>query len=130
MGKILPGLPFEAYLDYRQNHGAHDEQLEIGTKLDNGKNRLGLVFGDFAEALWEVGEVATHGAVKYSPGGWLHVEGGYERYLDAMYRHLIAHQAGELADQDSGHEHLAHAAWNMLAILQLHINSRGAAAGE
>lgn len=91
-----------------------------GAKLDNGKNRLGLVLGDFSQALQEVGQVGTFGANKYSPGGWLHVENASERYLDALYRHLMAMHT-ESHDPDSGLRHLSHAAWNILAILELEL---------
>ena len=35
---------------------------EKGVKLDEGKNRLGLILGGFSRALWEVGRVGTFGA--------------------------------------------------------------------
>ena len=39
---------------------------EKRVKLDNGKNRLGLVLGGFSHALWLVGCVGTFGADKYT----------------------------------------------------------------
>lgn len=95
------------------------QQHQPGAKLDAGKNRLGLVIGGFAAALQQVGQVGTFGAQKYSPNGWLQVPDGAQRYTDALYRHLLAHQQGEATDADSGLPHLAHAAWNALAILEL-----------
>lgn len=92
---------------------------EPGAKLDHGKNRLGLVLGDFARALEEVGRVGTFGAKKYTPGGWVEVPDGIDRYHDAMYRHLMAYSRDDLRDRDSGLSHLSHACWNMLAILDL-----------
>lgn len=92
---------------------------EPGAKLDHGKNRLGLVLGDFARALEEVGGVGTFGAKKYTPGGWVEVPNGIERYHDALYRHLMAYSRDDLRDRDSGLLHLSHACWNMLAILDL-----------
>ena len=94
-------------------------QHEPGAKLDAGKNRLGLVLGAFSRALWAVGEVGTYGAEKYTDGGWLEVEDGLARYTDAMYRHLLKDASGELEDQDTELLHLAHAAWNALAALEL-----------
>ena len=90
-----------------------------GAKLDNGKNRLGLVLGDFSRALQAVGEIGTFGAKKYTPGGWIEVPDGIERYTDALYRHLLAEAAGEEFDSDSKLAHMAHAAWNCLAVLEL-----------
>lgn len=90
-----------------------------GAKLDSGKNRLGLVLGDFARALEEVGKVGTFGAAKYSPSGWVEVPNGIDRYHDALYRHLLAYAKDDLRDADSGLSHLSHACWNLLALLDL-----------
>lgn len=90
-----------------------------GAKLDAGKNRLALVEDGFAKALWAVGEVGTFGANKYSDSGWMQVPGGIGRYKDALRRHLNKVAQGEDVDQDSGLPHLAHAAWNALAVLEL-----------
>ena len=93
-----------------------------GAKLDAGKNRLGLVVADFANAIQQVGLVATMGALKYTASGWLAVKDGKERYSDALFRHLVAHAAGERLD-GSGLLHLAHAAWNVLAVLELELRT-------
>lgn len=93
-----------------------------GAKLDAGKNRLGLVFTDFAKAIEQVGLVATLGAIKYTASGWVAVDKGKERYSDALFRHLVAHAKGERVDA-SGLLHLAHAAWNVLAVLELELRT-------
>ena len=90
-----------------------------GAKLDSGKPRHALVFGGFANALTEVSKVGTFGAAKYTDDGWKSVEGAQERYLSAAYRHMLAFQRGERLDKDSGLPHLAHAAWNLLAVTEL-----------
>ena len=90
-----------------------------GIKLDSGKNRLGLVFNGFSNALWKVGEVGTFGANKYTDNGWQSVENGKDRYTDALLRHLFRYFNGEKTDDESGLSHLAHLAWNALAILEL-----------
>ena len=92
---------------------------EAGAKLDDGKVRAGLVLGDFSNALLSVAGVGTYGATKYSDHGWLDVPNGVERYLDAHMRHLLIHMSGEKIDPESGLTHLAHCAWNMLAMLEL-----------
>lgn len=92
---------------------------EPGSKLDAGKNRLGLVLGGFALALQEVGKIGTYGAGKYTDSGWVTVPNGPERYTDAMYRHLLKEAGGEMNDTDTGLAHAAHAAWNALARLEL-----------
>lgn len=89
-----------------------------GAKLDEGKNRLGLVLMDFASALMEVGKVGTYGAKKYTDHGWVTVLGAEQRYTDALFRHLLAEGTGELQDPDTHLLHAAHVAWNALARLR------------
>lgn len=92
-----------------------------GAKQDGGKVRFELVLRGFALALLAVAKVATFGARKYTPDGWASVEDAEQRYTDALYRHLNAHHRSELLDPDSGLPHLAHAAWNALAVLELRL---------
>jgi hypothetical protein len=89
-----------------------------GFKLDHLKPDLDLVLGDFSRALDAVGQVGTFGAAKYSRSGWLEVPNGLSRYKSALWRHLLADKKEEV-DQESNLLHLAHAAWNALAILEL-----------
>lgn len=92
---------------------------EVGYKADENKPRLDLVFGDFANALWEVGKVGTFGANKYTDSGWIEVDNAIERYSSAMLRHYLQYKSGVYNDPESGFSHLAHVAWNALAILEL-----------
>ena len=94
---------------------------QIGKKDDTNKPRLDLVLGDFATALWGVGLVGTFGANKYTDRGWHEVENGIERYSNALLRHYFNYKSGERNDRESGLPHLAHLAWNALAILQLYM---------
>lgn len=94
---------------------------EKGVKLDEGKPRLDLVLGDFADALWCVGAVGTYGANKYTDKGWQEVENGIERYGNAMLRHYLNYRKGLMFDGESGLAHLGHMAWNALAMLQLYL---------
>ncbi len=100
------------------------DQHESGAKLDQGKNRLGLVLNGFSGALQEVGEVGTYGANKYSDNGWVDVPKGLERYTDAMYRHLMKEASGETLDPDTKLLHAAHSAWNALARLEFLLNKK------
>ena len=88
---------------------------EPGSKLDDGKNMVGLVMQGFRRALLGVSRVGTFGAKKYTKNGWKEVPDGYDRYQDALYRHLLA----EGLDEQSGLPHLYHAAWNLLAMIEL-----------
>lgn len=93
-------------------------QHEPGAKVDAGKVRVSLLFNDFPRALLEVAKIATFGAEKYTPHGWLQVPNGIERYDDAKDRHIL-YGAIDPTDPDSGLLHLAHQAWNILAQLEL-----------
>lgn len=96
-------------------------ESKSGLKYDSGKPRLGLVFNGFSKALTEVGKVGTFGAKKYTENGWVSVPNAEARYTDAMYRHLMSEQTGELWDKESELLHAAHAAWNALARLELQL---------
>lgn len=88
-----------------------------GVKHDQGKV-MGQLLGDFSRALMGVAEVGTFGANKYTRGGWQSVPEGEQRYYDALWRHLL--QANQdVLDAESGLTHLEHAAWNILAVIEL-----------
>ena len=63
--------------------------------------------------------VGVFGANKYTVDGYLKVENGARRYLDAGARHYLKLLAGELNDPDSGLPHLWHARWNVGATFRL-----------
>lgn len=94
------------------------DQHAPGAKLDAGKPRLALVLGNFARALWMVGEVGTYGANKYTANGWLSVPEWEERYANALWRHLLKDAMGQQNDPDTELLHQAHLAWNALAKLE------------
>ncbi|MCK9466208.1 MAG: DUF5664 domain-containing protein [Thiopseudomonas sp.] len=81
-----------------------------GIKHDHGKPRPDLIFIAMARALLEVSKVAAMGAEKYDDDNWLIVDDALKRYRDAKGRHLLL-----------GATHLAHEAWNALAVLELHL---------
>ncbi len=90
-----------------------------GAKLDAGKPCLWRGAVDyFPGALRAVATVSTFGATKYSWKGWSTVPEGFERYSDAMVRHLVAESAESPWDNDSGILHAAHVAWGALARLE------------
>lgn len=100
------------------------DQHEPGAKVDANKPRASLVLNDFASALWNVAAVGTFGAQKYTDHGWLEVPNAKQRYEDAGYRHKLMRAMGEEFDQDSGLLHLAHEAWNALAVLEFACRER------
>jgi len=97
-------------------------QHEAGAKLDAGKV-MGGGLGDFSLALLAVAEVGTFGANKYTRGGWQEVPNGFERYTDAMWRHLLK-EGYEEVDEDSKLLHEVHLAWNALARCEIILRAR------
>jgi len=98
---------------------------EPGAKLDAGKAcafRGSIDY--FPRAILAVATVSTFGASKYAWKGWETVPEGFERYSDALVRHLLAEGKGEASDSDSGLLHAAHAAWNALARLELKLREQ------
>jgi hypothetical protein len=94
------------------------DQHEPGAKLDAGKLMAALLL-QFPHALEAIAQIATYGARKYSPGGWLSVPDGINRYADAEWRHKLKRAQGEERDPESGRPHRWHEAWNVLAQLEL-----------
>lgn len=62
--------------------------------------------------------MSEFGANKYAWKGWEKADNGFDRYSDALVRH-ISKEAVELLDPDSKLTHAAHTAWNALARLEL-----------
>ena len=98
---------------------------EPGAKLVAGKDAAfrGLL-AYFTRACRSVAAVSTFGATKYAWKGWESVPDGFERYSDALARHLTREGLGESTDKDSGILHAAHIAWNALARLELMLKEK------
>ena len=94
-------------------------------KWDSGKAPLWQgTMKYFSRALRSVAQVSQMGHDKYgSWGGWVKVDKAEQRYADALLRHLSFRASGEEIDPESGLPHLAHAAWNALAILELELSA-------
>lgn len=93
-----------------------------GLRFDAGKNRLDLLPFD---ALTELGMVYTMGAQKYAPRNW-ELGMPWSKVLGPMLRHLFTRiVTGERLDPESGRSHLAHVAWNALALLTYELRGLG-----
>ena len=106
----------------------NDPQEKISTgaiKYDGGKAPVyrGAV-SYFPRAIEAVAAISAFGASKYAWKGWESVDDGFNRYSDALVRHLAYEGKGEVLDTDSGLLHAAHAAWNALARLEILIKDR------
>ena len=85
-----------------------------GLKYDDNKPRWDLLPLD---EIADVVDVYTAGAAKYGPNNWKHLEDGYNRFKAALFRHLLAHEKGEINDPETGCKHLAQVVWNAIAML-------------
>lgn len=74
------------------------------------------------DAIEEIVKVYTMGAEKYADDAWKTIPDAHRRYLAALFRHVAAYERGERLDKESGLSHLAHAAWNAIAILWLDLH--------
>mgnify|MGYP000933977832 CR=1 FL=1 len=82
-------------------------------KADKGKLELSLVNPELVKA---VAEVRMYGTKKYGDSeNWRKVEP--KRYVDALYRHLLAYIEGNEVDEESGLSHLSHMACNISFLL-------------
>lgn len=92
-----------------------------GLRYDTGKNRLELIPAEWPLAL---GEVLTAGANKYADRNW---ERGmsWSKMIGCALRHLYKFMLGERYDPETGCHHLAHCAWNILALMTYDVRSIG-----
>jgi len=97
------------------------EKIETGgTKYDGGKSPIYRgALSYFPRAISAIAEVSAFGASKYAWNGWREVDDGFNRYSDALVRHLTYEGQGQLLDDDSGLLHAAHIAWNACARYEL-----------
>ena len=90
-------------------------------RFNEGKPELGRLL-EFGSALDKLVKVMEQGAVKYADGNWLLGGKPDREYIDSALRHMQAFSSGEDFDPDIGTHHLAHAAWNLLALLRLNLD--------
>lgn len=82
-----------------------------GQKHDQGKLRFDLIDPWFTRLM---AEVMTHGAEKYAPNNWQHVEDFEARYTAALERHWNDYRLGHTIDSDSDCNLLAMVAVNAM----------------
>jgi hypothetical protein len=84
-----------------------------GLRFNEGKIRYDLIE---PYAVEQLAKVFTKGAEKYAVRNW---EGGmkWSKMIASLKRHIAAYEKGEDFDQESGLYHMAHAAWNAMALI-------------
>lgn len=92
-----------------------DKQPELRAKhFSSGKPQFACLPW---QALYEVARVASMGAEKYGPNNWKLGMPASELENSAQ-RHYVAWKTGENLDPESKLNHLAHMAWNILALYE------------
>jgi len=81
--------------------------MSEGKKYDDGKPPLDLLPTPF---LAGAARAMAFGADKYGRENYLGLENGERRYVAAALRHVLAFRDGSTCDNESGLDHLAHAA--------------------
>lgn len=116
------GDPYDPAQQSKYNQvAAEGETGNRAIRYDAEKTRYDLVP---PEALEAMAEVYTWGAKKYAPRNW---EKGMEwgRCYAALQRHVQSFWAGCDLDDESDLLHLAHVAWNAMALLQYQLKGIG-----
>jgi len=90
-----------------------------GKKYDSEKLKTNLLYKTLVNELEDVVKVLTFGANKYGENNWQQLEGGFDRYSAALFRHINARLRGEHTDAESGLSHLSHAACCLLFMMYL-----------
>lgn len=88
--------------------------LSVSKKDNFGKLRYDLVEAEFEEQL---AKALTYGAGKHGPDDWKHTDDPINAYYAALRRHLAAWRKGETVDSESGLNHLAHVAANVMFLM-------------
>lgn len=95
--------------------------MDSNPKAQFGRRKPGMGAVPVAPLLL-VGEVMRQGAEKYGITNWRKDPVSASTYYDAAMRHLMAWWDGENTDRESNLPHLAHAAANMLILLDARIS--------
>ncbi len=89
-------------------------------RFNAGKPQLSYML-DAPNAMIGLSRAFEAGAEKYSRDNW---KKGLDRneLVDCLMRHLVKAQAGELADEETGVDHLYHVVWNAVVLAEQYGN--------
>jgi hypothetical protein len=94
---------------------------EVAARFDSGKPRYDLIP---PRAFHELMLVYTYGCKKYDPDNWWKGM-KWRKVIGPMMRHIFKWLRGQKYDRESGLHHLAHAAWNAIALYQYELCNLG-----
>lgn len=101
--------------------GLLDPKPSEGLRFDEGKTRLDLLPPEWP---WALAEVLTAGIPAHGERNW---EKGmaWHKVAGPILRHFFKWLAGAKMDPETGCHHLAHVAWNALALMSYEIRGLG-----
>jgi len=95
---------------------------DAALRFNAGKPDLSFLLG-FSHANEALARVFEQGAIKYERDNWKKGGKPDAEYLGSALRHIQKHADGQLWDADTGCLHLAHAVWNLNALIELNVTS-------
>lgn len=103
-----------------------EEESQMGQKtaarFSQGKIRHDLIA---PWALDQIAKVYTYGTIKYDDDNWWKGLKWKKDVFGCILRHIWKWFRGERNDDESGVHHLAHAAWNCIALMEYERNGIG-----
>lgn len=118
---------------YNACNKAKDETMDKADKSAIGKDGSGKNDRADGKLRWDllplaeiedIVRVYTEGAKKYADNSWQDIPDGFNRYLGALMRHLVAYTKGERYDKE-GFMHLSAVCWNAIALLYYDKHNKG-----
>jgi hypothetical protein len=88
-------------------------------RFNSDKPMMSYFMRSFPKMAEAVARVKEMGAIKYNDGNWRLGNKPDDEYWNSMFRHLDYIFGGEFYDSDTGCLHIAHAVWNLCALLEL-----------
>jgi len=108
---------------YERNEKENEQMgKETAGRFNENKIRYDLV------APWgmeQIAKVYTYGTIKYDDDNWWKGLKWKKDVLGCIFRHVWKWVRGEKLDDESGLHHLAHAAWNCIALMEYERNEIG-----
>ena len=108
---------------YERNEKENEQMgKETAGRFNENKIRYDLV------APWgmeQIAKVYTYGTIKYDDDNWWKGLKWKKDVLGCIFRHVWKWVRGEKLDDESGLNHLAHAAWNCIALMEYERNEIG-----
>ncbi len=118
------GMPVKEEGEIKMYHRSKEQEAQMGRReagrFSEDKDGKPKVRYDLmaAYAMEQIAKVYTYGTIKYDDDNWWKGLSWKKNVLGCVFRHTWAWIRGEKFDPESGLHHLAHAAWNCMALME------------